>query len=438
MTPAKKSFSFEIGKCCRKLACAAVLLLSGVSFAADRVVGTNGSLDIQPGARSAGFGSATMAADGDYLGLVSNPYQLANVGYAWASFSHTEYYEGTKFDFASAVLPIGDLQGIGVAFSRFGADDIPYIKDGEPLPNGAYYKTLSIADWMFSVSFGKKLFNRLDLGASFHGLYRDLDQSGFGFRSDVGLRYQVIDQLYVAGLLKGWTSSAAVWKSGEFEYASPELYLAASYGLDIPYLYGRLNMYWQSAGLFHRESRELGFADDDRGGRIWESPLDWLSGGHGGLEFCFDFGLSLRAGLSSFTTFKSVTAGAGITIAKFLKVDYAFEAHPVLSNIHRVSVSVSPYLFAKKPRPGTPEAEVKVRNAAVLTEEPEDELMEPLAEEGVSEEKGNAQVQNSLEKNEKDNASTEPALGTILEESDEEVLTPSSGIIQETDDEILE
>lgn len=438
MTPAKKSFSFEIGKSSRKLACVAVLLLSGVSVAADRVVGANGTLDIQPGARSAGVGSATMAVDGDYLGLVSNPYQLSNVSYGWASFSHTEYYEGTKYDFASAVMPIGEQQGIGVAFSRFGADDIPYIKDGEPLPEGSNYKTLSIADWMFSVSFGKRLFNRFDLGVSFHGLYRDLDQSGFGFRSDVGLRYQVVDQLYVSGLLKGWTSSAVTWGSGEFEYASPELYLAASYGLEISYLYGRLNMYWQSAGLFHRESRAMGFADDDRGGRIWENPLDWLAGGHGGLEFNFDFGLSLRAGLSSFTTFKSVTAGAGIVIAKFLKVDYAFEAHPVLSNVHRVSVSVSPYLFSKKPRPGTPEAEVKVRKAVVLTEEPEDESLEQQVEEIELQEKENSLVQTSPEENEKKNDSAEPAVGTVLEEPDEEILTPSTGVIQETDDEILE
>ena len=102
------------------------LLSAAGSFAADRVVGANATLDIEPGARSAALGSATMAVDGDYLGLMSNPYQLANVNYAWASFSHTEYYEDTKYDFASAVVPLGEGQGLGISFSRFGADDIPY------------------------------------------------------------------------------------------------------------------------------------------------------------------------------------------------------------------------------------------------------------------------------------------------------------------------
>ena len=150
--------------------------------------------------------------------------------------------------------------------------------------------------------------------------------------------------------MKGWTSSAASWESGEFEYSSPEFYLALSYGLPVQYLYGKFNFYWQSAGLFHREARDLDFETDKNGKRIWENPLDWLSGGRGGVEFAFDFGLKLRVGLSSFTTFKSVTAGAGLTIAKFLVVDYAFESHPVFSPVHRVSVSFSPYLFGHKPR----------------------------------------------------------------------------------------
>lgn len=418
---------------------------AGPAFAIDRVVGANATLDIEPGARSAALGSATMAVDGDYLGLLSNPYQLADVGYAWGSFSHTEYYEDTKYDFASAALPLGKGLGLGVAFARFGADDIPYIKEGEPLPEGANYNTLSIADYVFSVSVGKRLTDRLSLGVSFHGLYREIDQTGFGFRGDAGLRYRVLDDLYVSGLLKGWTSSAASWESGEFEYSSPEFYLAANYGLDIPYLYGRLNFYWQGAGLFHQESRELDFDEDnDGGGRIWEDPLDWLSGGRGGVEFAFDFGLSLRAGLSSFTTFQSVTAGAGLTIAKFLKIDYAFESHPVLSPVHRVSVSVSPYLFAKKPREGTPEA--WVRPKPVQTEPSEDELEEPVVGSELVETDAADVVSTEEGPREKDVLSTPAATEknesvnrTAVEETPVPAPEPSvNPVFMETDDEILE
>ena len=366
---------------CRRRATAAfavfLLLAALPAFAADRVTGANASLDMEPGARSAALGSATMAVDGDYLGLVSNPYQLANVDYAWASFSHTEYYEDTRYDFASAVVPLGEGQGLGVSFSRFGADDIPYIREGEPLPEGSDYKTLSIADWIFSATWGRRIADRLDLGVGFHVLYRDMDQSGFGFRGDAGIRFRAVDSLFLSAVLKGWTSSATTWESGEFEYSAPEVYLAASYSLPVPYLYGKLGLYWQGAGLFHHEARALDFEEDeDVGGPVWESPLDWLSGGRGGVEFAFDFGLSVRAGLSSFTTFKSVTAGAGLTIAKFLKVDYAFESHPVFSPVHRVSLSVSPYLFARAPKPSATRASARKASTKLLQEESPEETAE--------------------------------------------------------------
>lgn len=404
---------------------ASVLLVVAHAIAMDRVTGANETFNIEPGARSAALGSSTMAIDGDYLGLLSNPYQLANVNYGWASFSHTEYYEDTRYDFASAVMLIGEGQGLGVSFGRFGANDIPYIKEGEPLPEGSFYKTLSIADYVFSASWGRRLTDRIDLGVAFHGIYRDMDQSGWGFRGDAGLRYKVIERLYVSGLLKGWTSSATSWDSGEFEYTSPEVYLAASYSVPVPYLYGSLSVYWQGAGLFHHEARAMDFVtDQDAGARIWEDPLDWLSGGRGGVEFNFDFGLSLRAGLSSFSTFQAVTAGAGLTIAKFIKIDYAFESHPVLSPVHRVSVSVSPYLFARKPKPGTPEAYVPARS--VLTEEPEEEdLVEelPLESSPIAEEIQVPPAETAVER------------GVPLKEPAEtETVSP----IIESDDEILE
>ena len=131
------------------LACALV----SSAYAADRVVGANATLDIEPGARSAALGSTTLAVEGDYLGLGTNAYQLTQAKYMWASFSHTAYYEDTKYDYASMVIPLPKNQGIGVSFSRFGADDIPYIREGDPLPEGSDYNTLSIADWVFSVAW---------------------------------------------------------------------------------------------------------------------------------------------------------------------------------------------------------------------------------------------------------------------------------------------
>ena len=362
---------------------AVALVCTGPLCAMDRVSGANATLDIEPGARSAALGSATMAIDGDYLGLMSNPYQLSGVYYTWASFSHTAYYEDTKYDYASVVTPLSEGQALGVSFSRFGADDIPWVKEGEPLPEGSNYNTLSIADWVLGISWGKSLTERLSVGAAFNVLYRDMDQTGWGFRGDAGLRYRTIDQLYLAAFLKGWTSSAVKWESGTTEYSSPELYAAASYFLNVPYLYGSLGIYWQGAGLLHSEARDLELeTDEDRGAPVWKDPLDWLSGGRGGVEFLFDFGLSVRAGLASFTTLGSVTAGAGIVVAKFLKIDYAFESHPELSAVHRVSVSVSPYLFSHNEERARPHLSPSTAARGPLQENDQDDeapIEEPAA-----------------------------------------------------------
>ena len=190
----------------------------------------------------------------------------------------------------------------------------------------------------------------------------------------------------------------------------------------------------------HREARDMDYeTDDSRGKRIWEDPLDWLSGGRGGIEYTFDFGLSLRAGLSSFTTLQSVTAGAGLVIAKFVKVDYAFESHPVLSPVHRVSVSVSPYLFSHAPKPGTPEA-TPVRSKNLTEENDEDSSYEDMerepyegskAMEGATEQPAPA-PESTQEQAESEAHNASPAEATPT------APTPARNAVIETDDEVLE
>ncbi|NLO23846.1 MAG: hypothetical protein GX116_05895 [Fibrobacter sp.] len=349
-------------------------------YAIERVVGANASLDLIPGAHSAALGGAILAVDADINSLSLNPLPLSSLSYSYAAFSHVSYFEGTQYDFAAMSIPLGGSHGIAIAFSRFGANDIPWIKEGDPIPESSDYKVLSIADYTFSLAWAKKWF-LLDIGALFHGLYRDLDQSGFGFRSDLFLKYQASPSFSLSTLLQAWTSSATRFESGYVEYSSPELYLAAHYQGHQAYFYGKWNLYWQSSGLFHREARDLEWVETASGDRFWESPLDWLMGGRLGFEFVFDLGLSLRVGLASLNTWQSLTFGAGVQIAQFLQLDYAFESHPVLTPVHRVSLSFSPSLFFKRDR-GKPKEEVLRSNPELLLQE-ETDLYEEEEEVGT-------------------------------------------------------
>jgi hypothetical protein len=371
-----RSSSASICSRCASFRGLLAIVLSGTFqiFAADRVVGANATLEINAGARSAALGGTILAVDEDILGMTSNPYQLAQTSAMWAGFSHVAYYEGTQYDYAAMVLPLGDFHGLGISFSRFGADDIPWIKEGDAIPEGSDYNTLNIADYVFSAAWGKR-FGKLDMGVAFHGLYRELDQTGWGFRGDAGARYQLHPQISLSTFLKGWTSSAASWESGTYEYSSPELYVAGRYDQPIPYFYGTFRLLWQSAGIFHREDRDLDWDGEVRGGRLWDHPADWVLGGHAGAEFAFDFGLSLRGGLASMGELQSWTAGAGLELASWLKVDYAFESHPVLSAVHRVSICVSPSLFMYPPHKSatTSSKALQKKSSSVSTLEPVEE-----------------------------------------------------------------
>lgn len=372
----------------KRLAVLACALAAGQALAADRVVGANATLDINAGARSAALGGTSVSLEGDLLSLTSNPEQLASAKNSWVAFSHVAYYEETQYDYGAVQFPLGDLGGLGIVFSRFGSNDIPRIAEGDPIPEGENYRTFSIADYVATLAWGRSFWSgRLDIGVGFHGLYRELDQSGWGFRGDAGARFHAFDWLSVSSFLKGWTSSAVAWEEGTVEYSSPEWYLGLGVSRPVSYFYGTVSAYWQSAGILHRENRDEDWNGDVRGGRFWEHPIDWLGGGRAGVEFSFDFGLSVRAGLASLSELESWTAGAGFALSNWLRVDYAFESHPTLSAVHRVSLEISPGLFLypeKKPKAkAQPE---KARNVAPETSvsEMEPEISEPEAEEESS------------------------------------------------------
>lgn len=360
-------------------------LAASQALAVDRVVGANATLDINAGARSAALGGASMSIDRDLLSLTSNPEQLALARNSWAAFSHVVYYEGTQYDYGAVQFPLGELGGVGIVFSRFGSSDIPKIAEGDPIPDGESYLTLSIADYVVTLAWGRCFLDgRLDVGVGFHGLYRELDQSGWGFRGDAGARFHVFDWLSVSSFLKGWTSSAVAWEEGTVEYSSPEWYLGLGLSRPVAYFYGMASVYWQSAGILHRENRDEDWNGDVRGGRFWEHPVDWLGGGRAGVEFSFDFGLSVRAGLASLSELDSWTVGTGFALSNWLRVDYAFESHPTLSAVHRVSLEVSPGLFLYPERKKSVEAapaKLRGESSQGSISELEPEIPEPEAEE---------------------------------------------------------
>lgn len=309
-----------------------VLVFVAYSFAIERVVGANSSLETIGGAKTAALGLAATTITNDLPSLVQNSLQLSSINKLSLAFTHVSYFEGTTYNGVVMALPLRDAGTLGFGASRFGASDIPNIKENEALPEGSDFNTLNISDWIFTTAWGKSL-GKINLSLSLHLLKRELDQSGWGFRSDAAIGYEFTKRFLLAALVKGWTSSATKWESGHFEYSSPETYIAFKFNEPFPYFYGKLNVYYQSAGILHSES--------EKETRAWKNPINWFLAGSTGLEFETNISFSLRAGLTKINNIKGLTVGAGINPIKWLLADYALQMHNELSNVHRISITVS-------------------------------------------------------------------------------------------------
>jgi len=309
-----------------------IILLAFANANAEQVVGANNSLEAPQGARSAGVGSAALPVQGDLPSLAQNPLQLAWLEKLSLAFAHVSYFEGTSYNSVVMALPLKDAGALGISASRFGASDIPYIKENEPLPEGDNYNTLNISDWIFTSAWGKS-FGKWNLAFALHLLKRELDQSGWGFRSDIATGYEFSKKFMLAGIVKGWTSSAVKWESGYFEYSSPEAYAAFKFREPFPYFYGNLNLYWQSAGILQSES--------EKETKFWKNPVNWFLASSSGLEFETNFSLAIRAGLVKINDANSLTLGAGIKPISRLSADYALQMHNYLSNAHRISITAN-------------------------------------------------------------------------------------------------
>lgn len=311
---------------------AAIFFLFALAHAnAERVVGANSSLETAQGAKSAAAGLAALPMLNDLPSLAQNPLQLSEMQKLSLAFTHVAYFEETSYNGVAMAVPLREAGTLGIAASRFGADDIPYIKEGEPLPEGDGYNTLSISDWIFTSAWGKS-FGRLNFALALHLLKRELDQSGWGFRSDVAAGYEFSKRFMLAGIVKGWTSSAVRWESGYFERSAPEAFAAFRFSEPFPYFYGKLNLYWQSTGILHSES--------ERETRAWQNPVNWFLASSAGLEFETNLSFSLRTGLAKINEASGLTLGAGINPVSWLQADYAFQMHSELSSVHRISITV--------------------------------------------------------------------------------------------------
>jgi hypothetical protein len=298
------------------------------------------------GARHSGMATGFSGFQRDANAVGNAPAAMNDVDdFAFAT-AHAEKFGEAKYDDFAFLFPFDARGTLGLGLARYGVSDIEArsgVTPNSSLPDGLF----SAADYLVVGSFARRWGDRdgraLDVGTSVHLLYRQLDQDGFGVRADAMAQYTWADRYRVGALLKGMIPSAAKWESGYSEYEDPDLQLGAAAKIPAPYFYGTLEVAYQTEGLFQRRAKSQIKVE---GARFNQSFPDAVATGNLGMEFLFDFGLSVRCGFSELYLNRDAaslaTFGIGYNWRGIAGIDYSFSPHPDLLASHRLSLQFTP------------------------------------------------------------------------------------------------
>jgi len=283
---------------------AALLLFGGNVIAGD--AGAETPFSQGAGARSLGLGGGFTSLATDATAIYYNPAGLGYLTYPEASFMHSVLFEGTIYDFASAVYPISVANGLGVGLMRIGTDDI--IKRENYANRGKFNYSYS----QIVMSYGLNFNPLLGVGVSFKVVNQSIgDQSDFGVGLDVGLRSQIHKHLSI-GVIARDLIPADLQLNGIVEQ-TPRSAMGGVSLKDIA-----LTEHAMVSAAIDLEKF------DDRSLRV-----------HAGGELSFHQTLALRFGYDK----DDFTFGAGLSRGP-LRIDYAYKLHDYLEDTHHFSLSI--------------------------------------------------------------------------------------------------
>ena len=308
----------------RLIVMTAAVLWAGVS-GSEAASGYAGEfLAVGAGARGMALGNAFVALADDATAGYWNPAALASGPSNQAHFMHAERYSGLVDQDFVAVAGGGRLMFDGVALSilRLGVDGIeftavpdasvPVGPDNRPVVSS----TESAADYAVYLSAGRRLGDRLDVGASAKLLYRTVaDFTAYGVGLDLGARFQLAEGVSLAANLRDSTTSPIFWDTDTTDRIKPSLSLGVAYTMTLAGGQAALAV----------GSRAGGDASDDAGA----APV------HAGLEYQAGR-IALRGGFEE----ERQTYGLGLQFGRKMEVDIAYLQHDELEGTYLLSATV--------------------------------------------------------------------------------------------------
>jgi len=153
-------------------------------------VGTTAAqfLKIGAGARALGMGGAQAAVTGDISSIYWNPAALSRITTnAEVTFNHAEWLADINYDFAAAILPIGNLGTFGFSFILLGVPEEDVRTVAFPEGDGRKWDASSLA---IGLSYARNLTDRFSIGVNAKFVREAIwSESATGFAFDIGTLY---------------------------------------------------------------------------------------------------------------------------------------------------------------------------------------------------------------------------------------------------------
>ncbi len=277
-------------------------------------------------ARSLGMGSASVAVPGGPSSGYWNPAGLAALSDREISLMHSEGFAGiVNANFVGCAMPLKGGEGISLGLVRVGVDGIKHTVLKDPdlrydrfLNPGELKGTISNADYVLYISYGRYAYGRFSLGGSLKLIRRKIgDHTAFGYGLDLGGLYPLFGGLNIGINLRDIVITNVFWDTGSKDRVLPSLNVGAAFSQAFPFFRGGLTL--SLASTFGSD-----FSSEGGG-----SPVNL------GAEYTYSDLVSVRFGSDS----DDFTAGAGIRVYRSVNVDYAFLSNSDLGGTHRVSMS---------------------------------------------------------------------------------------------------
>ena len=164
-----------------------LLIMVSLIFAQNNVATTSAAfLEIGPGARSLGMGSAYVSVANDASSLYWNPAGIVNVSRPEVQSFYTPWLVETQYYYNTAVVPLGPYGNLGFSFTAITMDEMIVRTVQEPEPND-YGQKFDAGNISMGIAYAKKLTDRFSFGFQTKFIQESIWQmNAQGFAVDIG------------------------------------------------------------------------------------------------------------------------------------------------------------------------------------------------------------------------------------------------------------